>query len=96
VKKFNPDEPLRCSFCHKTQEQVEVLIKSPEDGPTAHICDDCVKACWGMLKDREEASGGKKKSRSILLDWVSGRISRHDQAEEIPAESILARRLGDQ
>ncbi|MGH9706392.1 MAG: ClpX C4-type zinc finger protein, partial [Candidatus Acidiferrales bacterium] len=28
VKRFTPEEPLRCSFCHKTQEQVEKLISS--------------------------------------------------------------------
>jgi len=49
-----------------------------------------------MLKDREQASGGKKTPHSILLDWVSGRILSHDQAEEIPAEGILTRRLEDQ
>jgi len=39
-QKFNPDEPLRCSFCHKTQEQVEKLISSPSDYPRAYICNE--------------------------------------------------------
>jgi ATP-dependent protease Clp ATPase subunit len=99
VKKFNPDEPLRCSFCHKTQEQAKVLIKSPVGGPTALICDDCVKACGEILEDREKSGAGKndrkKTPGSIFLDWVSGRILAHHQAEVIPAENILTRRLGE-
>jgi ATP-dependent Clp protease ATP-binding subunit ClpX len=58
VKKFNPDEPLRCSFCHKTQEQVEKLISSPSDYPRAYICNECVGVCQTILEDekREQAA----------------------------------------
>src|SRR3981081_3966746 len=58
VKKFNPDEPLRCSFCHKTQEQVEKLISSPSDYPRAYICNECVSVCQTILEDekREQAA----------------------------------------
>src|SRR5438477_3247670 len=57
-KKFNPDEPLRCSFCHKTQEQVEKLISSPSDYPRAYICNECVGVCQTILEDekREQAT----------------------------------------
>ncbi len=58
MKKFNTDEPLRCSFCHKTQEQVEKLISSPSDYPRAYICNECVSVCQQILEDekREQAS----------------------------------------
>ena len=57
MKKLNPDEPLRCSFCHKTQEQVEKLISSPSDYPRAYICNECVGVCQTILEDekREQA-----------------------------------------
>jgi len=57
VKKNSPDEALRCSFCHKSQEQVEKLISSPSDYPRAYICDECVKVCQQILDDekREQA-----------------------------------------
>src|SRR5262250_195522 len=57
-QKFNPDEPLRCSFCHKTQEQVEKLISSPSDYPRAYICNECVGVCQTILEDekREQAA----------------------------------------
>ena len=49
MKKFNSEEPLRCSFCHKTQEQVEKLISSPSDYPRAYICNECVTVCQTIL-----------------------------------------------
>ena len=57
MKKNSPDEALRCSFCHKSQEQVEKLISSPSDYPRAYICDECVKVCQQILDDekREQA-----------------------------------------
>ena len=58
MKKINPDEPLRCSFCHKTQEQVEKLISSPSDYPRAYICNECVGVCQQILEEekREQAT----------------------------------------
>jgi ATP-dependent Clp protease ATP-binding subunit ClpX len=63
VKKYSPDEPLRCSFCHKTQEQVEKLISSPSDYPRAYICNECVGVCQTILEDekREQAVGPAKR-----------------------------------
>src|ERR1700682_353878 len=63
VKKFSPDEPLRCSFCHKTQEQVEKLISSPSDYPRAYICNECVGVCETILEDekREQATAPAKR-----------------------------------
>src|SRR5438477_187896 len=62
-QKYNPDEPLRCSFCHKTQEQVEKLISSPSDYPRAYICNECVGVCQTMLEDekREQTAAPTKR-----------------------------------
>ena len=58
MKRFTPGEPLRCSFCHKTQEQVEKLISSPSEYPRSYICNECVVVCQQILEDekREQAS----------------------------------------
>ena len=58
MRKFNSDEPLRCSFCHKTQDQVEKLISSPSDYPRAYVCNECVSVCQQILEDekREQSS----------------------------------------
>lgn len=49
---------LRCSFCHKTQNEVRKLIA----GPKVHICEECVDLCIDILKD--ELS---KKPQNCLL-----------------------------
>ena len=55
----SPDDSLRCSFCHKTQEAVAKLISSPSDYPRAYICDECVAVCNSILDDdRSEAQPG--------------------------------------
>ncbi len=51
MKRNGPDETLRCSFCHKTQEVVGKLISTPGDYPKAYICDECVVVCNSILED---------------------------------------------
>src|SRR5450432_257864 len=54
-----PDDTLRCSFCHKSQDAVAKLISSPSDYPRAYICDECVAVCNSILEDdRAEAQPG--------------------------------------
>ncbi len=58
MRKLNTDEPLRCSFCHKTQEQVEKLISSPSDYPRAYICNECVGVCEQILEEEKREQAG--------------------------------------
>src|SRR5579859_5621475 len=44
-------EPLRCSFCRKSQDVVAKLISSPTEGLRAYICDECVGVCSQILND---------------------------------------------
>jgi ATP-dependent Clp protease ATP-binding subunit ClpX len=46
-----PEEALRCSFWHKSQDAVAKLISSPSDYPRAYICDECVAVCNSILED---------------------------------------------
>ncbi len=43
------DEKLvcRCSFCGKTEEQVNRLI----EGPNAYICNECIELCVDLIQD---------------------------------------------
>jgi ATP-dependent Clp protease ATP-binding subunit ClpX len=57
VRRSGPDEPLRCSFCHKSQDVVGKLISSPGDYPRVYICDECVAVCNSILEeDRHETA----------------------------------------
>src|SRR6202451_2440731 len=51
-----PEESLRCSFCHKSQDAVAKLISSPSDYPRAYICDECVAVCNSILEDDRTAT----------------------------------------
>jgi ATP-dependent Clp protease ATP-binding subunit ClpX len=63
VKRFGTDEALHCSFCHKTQEQVEKLISSPSEFPRSYICNECVSVCQQILDEekREQTSPANKR-----------------------------------
>ncbi len=50
--------PSRCSFCGKTQHEVERLIA----GPGVHICSQCVELC-GSLLQREAAARGENAAK---------------------------------
>lgn len=51
MKRPGSDEPLRCSFCHKSQDAVAKLISSPSEFPRAYICDECIAVCNSILED---------------------------------------------
>ena len=44
------ERTVRCSFCGKTQEQVEKLIA----GPGVYICDECIELCMGIIGESDE------------------------------------------
>ena len=76
-----PEEALRCSFCHKSQDAVAKLISSPSDYPRAYICDECVAVCNSILEDdRGEAAPATaaghlpkpQEVKSFLDDFVIG------------------------
>ena len=43
----NNEQPIRCSFCGKRENQAHRLIA----GPGVYICSDCVQACSELLRD---------------------------------------------
>ena len=76
-----PEESLRCSFCHKSQDAVAKLISSPSDYPRAYICDECVAVCNSILEDdKGDAQAGTAPAhlpkpaevRAFLDEYVIG------------------------
>ena len=53
-KKNEP--PVYCSFCGKSQHEVEKLIA----GPTVFICDECTEICVYIIKEGKEMKKTKK------------------------------------
>lgn len=57
---FDPRKAHHCSFCGKTQNEVERLIA----GPSAYICNECVALCHDILEESapiKESRGDFKK-----------------------------------
>lgn len=57
------EKNVRCSFCHKTQEQVNKLIA----GPGVYICDECIELCEAIIE--EEQYNGKNKNKKANEDY---------------------------
>ncbi len=95
-QKYNPDEPLRCSFCHKTQEQVEKLISSPSDYPRAYICNECVSVCETILEDekREQAAAPAKRlpRPPEIKQFLDGYVIGQDRSKK---KLVLNKQPGD-
>ena len=47
MPKGDKDKTIRCSFCGKTQEEVERIIA----GPGVYICDECIKVCTNIIEN---------------------------------------------
>lgn len=50
------EQPIRCSFCGKRENQAARLIA----GPGVYICSDCVRACSDLLRDEIEMEKGSR------------------------------------
>ena len=80
MRKSNIEEPLRCSFCHKPQEQVEKLISSPTDYARVYICNECVGVCHQILSEetREQTAQASRRlpkppeTKEFLDQYVIG------------------------
>lgn len=76
MKRTGPDEGLRCSFCHKSQDVVGKLISSPSDHPRAYICDECIAVCNSILEDdkrdspSDSSDPGKRGQAHFLVDHI--------------------------
>ena len=57
------DRNVRCSFCGKTQEQVDKLIA----GPGVYICDECIELCMGIIDENAE-SGHRHQGKKVKLE----------------------------
>ncbi len=58
------DKPVTCSFCHKTQEQVDKLIA----GPGVYICDECIELCSSIIEEESIPGKHKRRNSDVNLD----------------------------
>ena len=92
VKRFSPEETLHCSFCHKTQEQVEKLISSPSEYPRSYICNECVSVCQQIL-DEEKREQTSPVSRRLprppeIKSFLDGYVIGQDKTKKKLAVAV--------
>ncbi len=84
---------LTCSFCRKTQHDVEKLIA----GPDVYICDGCIAACQELIvaeRDRRPAAGlGSPLKRSLakpheIKTFLDAYVIGQDQAKKQLAVAV--------
>ncbi len=54
------DKFVRCSFCHKTKDQVDRLIA----GDGVYICDECIEVCQAIIEEETVGRSNKKKAKN--------------------------------
>ena len=66
MPKGEKDINIRCSFCGKSQKEVERIIA----GPGVYICDECIKVCTNIIEndlyEDSEISSGEDRSNELL------------------------------
>ena len=77
MAKSNDTKKFRCSFCGKSEDEVQRLIS----GPGVYICNECIDLCNGIIEgDFEHAQGNldlselpkPKEIKAFLDDYVIG------------------------
>ena len=58
------DKKLRCSFCNRTQDQVERLIA----GNGAYICSDCVRLCMNIVDEQSFTEKKMERPQTAIQD----------------------------
>ena len=58
--KDNGNKTVRCSFCNKTQDEVDRIIA----GPGVFICDECVELCQSLISAEDDEPFQRRKSKA--------------------------------
>ena len=73
---MDENKHFRCSFCGKTEQEVDKLLS----GPGVYICNECIDMCNSILDGEFEHKGGftatelpKPKERLFLMNMLSDR-----------------------
>nr|WP_321256969.1 ATP-dependent Clp protease ATP-binding subunit ClpX [uncultured Pseudodesulfovibrio sp.] len=85
-KKSNPSD-LSCSFCSKTQVEVQRLIA----GPDVYICDECVALCNDIMAQEtisEEFEDGRLLPPQEIKELLDQYVIGQDQAKKILSVAV--------
>ena len=75
-----------CNFCGKSKSQVNKLLTG--ETSDIHICDECVKLSYGVLKDQERISSKKIKFDEVTPKWLHHKLNEYVIGQEHVKKSI--------
>ncbi|MBA3237051.1 MAG: ATP-dependent Clp protease ATP-binding subunit ClpX [Parachlamydiaceae bacterium] len=81
-KQSSSQETIACSFCGRTEESVEKLVA----GPTAYICDKCIKLCSGIV-DKKKTSVSRE-FKILKPKEIKERLDEHIIGQESAKRTI--------
>lgn len=90
MAKMESSELLKCSFCGKTQKQVQQLIA----GPQIYICDECVGLCNEIIEERLAETTATEQNEFTLhkpreiADFLDEYVIGQDRAKQSLAVAV--------
>ena len=86
--KRREDEVLRCSFCSKTQDQVDTLISNPSDS-RVFICNECVAVCNAVLGEHQKA-----RAATPVEDRLKASVLEEHERAKAASTTVVGRLKG--
>ncbi|MBQ7464775.1 MAG: ATP-dependent Clp protease ATP-binding subunit ClpX, partial [Lachnospiraceae bacterium] len=87
----NYDDRIRCSFCGKTQDQVQKLIAGPNG---TYICDECIAICADIIDEENEDAGYGENLEINLLkpeeinDFLNEYVIGQEEAKKVLSVAV--------
>lgn len=87
--KYDDKKTVRCSFCHKTQEQVRKLIA----GPNVYICDECIELCADIIEEefhefKDDVTLDNVPKPKEIYDFLNEYVIGQDRAKKALAVAV--------
>ncbi len=83
-KSFTKKELATCSFCGRTEEDVEKLIS----GPSVYICDNCIRLCMSILEKKPTTHELKVLKPQEIKERLDDFIVGQNQAKRTIAVAV--------
>ncbi len=81
-------EPLRCSFCGRSQDEVKKLIA----GPGVYICDECVALCNNILAEDIRKESEDTEKNNLIPEEIKRKLDEYiisqDRAKKILSVAV--------
>jgi len=80
------ESKLRCSFCGKSQEEVEKIIA----GPAVYICDECIELCNDIIEEERTKEQTTKTKTELLKPKEINKILDQYVIGQSDAKKVLS------